>query len=109
MLRNAPRKRSCRRLVRSQGWWDAVANNYSDERFKYTFRRNTFIYILENILGGLQKEIVTKLPISPEMRLAICLQKLDRRDYYSCTNEKMAGIAQSTYSLSHQQKKGSIL
>ena len=73
MLRNAPRKRSCRRLVRSQRWWDAVANNYSDERFKYTFRRNTFIYILENILGGLQKEIVTKLPISPEMRLAICL------------------------------------
>ena len=66
-------KRSCRGLVRSQGLWDAVVNNYSDERFKYTFRRNTINYILEKILGGLQKQIVTKLPISPEMRLAICL------------------------------------
>ena len=66
-------KRSCRGLARSQGWWNAVANNYSDERFKYTFRRNTINYILEKILGGLQKQIVTKLPISPEMRLAICL------------------------------------
>ena len=66
-------KRSCRGLVRSQGWWHAVVNNYSDERFKYTFRRNTINYILEKILGGLQKQIVTKLPISPEMRLAICL------------------------------------
>ena len=52
---------------------DAVANNYNDERFKYTFRRKTINYILEKILGGLQKEIVTKLPISPKMRLAICL------------------------------------
>ena len=66
-------KRSCRGLVRSQGWLDAVVNNYSDERFKYTFHRNTINYILEKILGGLQKQIVTKLPISPEMRLAICL------------------------------------
>ena len=66
-------KRSCRGLVRSQGWWDAVVNKYSDERFKDTFRRNTINYILENILGGLQKQIVTKLPISSEMRLAICL------------------------------------
>ena len=66
-------KRSCRGLVRSQGWWNAVANNYSDERFKYTFRRNTINYILENILGGRQKQIVTKLPISPKMRLTICL------------------------------------
>ena len=66
-------KRSCRGLVRSQGWWDAVVNNYSDERFKDTFRRNTINYILENILGGLQKQIVNKLPISSEMRLAICL------------------------------------
>ena len=30
MLRNAPRKRSCRRFVRNQGWWDKVVNNYSD-------------------------------------------------------------------------------
>ena len=38
--------------------------------------RNTFNYILENILGGLQKQIVTELPISPEMTLAIGLYKL---------------------------------
>ena len=66
-------KRSCKGLVRSQGWWDSVANNYSDELFKYTFRRNTINYIFENILGGCQKQIVTKLPISPKMRLTICL------------------------------------
>ena len=29
--------------------------------------------ILKSIWGGLQKQIVTELPISPEMRLAICL------------------------------------
>ena len=28
------------------------------------------------------KRIVTKLPISPEMTLAICLYKLIRGDYY---------------------------
>ena len=31
MLRNAPRKRSCRHFVMNQGWWDAVVNNHSDE------------------------------------------------------------------------------
>ena len=43
ILRNAPRKRSCRRFVRNQGWWDTVINNYGGGRFKYTFRmsRNT--------------------------------------------------------------------
>ena len=97
MLRNAPRRRSCRSFVRNQGWWDTVVNNYSDERFKYTFRmsRNTFNYILENIRGGLQKQIVTELTICPEMRLAICLYKLARGDYYY-TIGKMAGTAQST-------------
>ena len=43
MLKNDPRKRSCRRFVRNQGWWYTVVNDYSDERLKYTFRmsRNT--------------------------------------------------------------------
>ena len=31
MLRNVPRKRSCRRFVRNQGWWDTVVNDYSGE------------------------------------------------------------------------------
>ena len=97
MLRNAPRRRSCRSFVRNQGWWDTVVNNYSDERFKYTFRmsRNTFNYILENIRGGLQKQIVTDLTICPEMSLSICLYKLTRGDYYY-TIGKMADTAQST-------------
>ena len=74
ILRNAIRKTSCRRFVRNQGWCDTVVNNYSDKRFKYTFRlsRNTFTYILENIPGGLQKQIVIVLSISPELRLVIC-------------------------------------
>ena len=38
---NAPRKRSCRCFVRNQEWWDTLVNNYSDERFKYTFRMST--------------------------------------------------------------------
>ena len=74
ILRNAIRKTSRRRFVRNQGWCDTVVNNYSDKRFKYTFRlsRNTFTYILENIPGGLQKQIVIVLSISPELRLVIC-------------------------------------
>ena len=90
-------KRSCRRFVKNQGWWDTVANNYSNERFKYTFRmsRKMFNYILEDIRGGLQNQIVTELPISQEMWLAICLYKLTREDCH-CTIAKMAGIAQFT-------------
>ena len=142
-LRNAPRKRSCMRFVKNQGWWDTVVNNYSNERFKYTFHirggsrtgvtskmkhfmiivngwksltiitkcsilyvapvldpllhmsRNTFNHISKNIRGGLQKQIVTELPISAEMRLAICLYTLTRGDYHYTIGE-MAGISQST-------------
>ena len=84
MLRDIPSKRSCKCFVKNQRWCDTVVNNYSDERFKYTFRmsRNMFNYIFENIGGGLQKQIVTKLPINPEMRLAICLCKLAVEDYH---------------------------
>ena len=92
-----PLKRSCTRFVRIQGWWDTTANNYSDERFKYTFRvsKNTFNYILKNIRGGLQKQIVTEIPISPQIMLAICLYKLTRGNYHYTMGE-MAGRAQST-------------
>ena len=108
MLRNATSKMSCRRFVKNQVWWDTVVNNYSDERFKYTFRtcRNMFKYnyIRKNIWGGLQKQIVTKLPINPEIRLAICLYKLTRGDFHYVIGE-MAGIAQSTVCRISNKKK----
>ena len=37
ILRNAPRKRSCRYFVGNQGWWDIVVNNYSDKQFNRSF------------------------------------------------------------------------
>ena len=43
--------------------------------------RDTFNYILENIRGELQKQIVTEFTIGPELRLAIFLYKLKRGDY----------------------------
>ena len=73
---------------------DTTVNNYLEEQFKHTSRlsRNTSKYILENIQGGLQKQIITELPISPEVRLAICLYKLTKVDYYYTIGE-MTGIA----------------
>ena len=52
--------------------------------------RNTLNYILENVREGLQKQIVTKLPISLEIKLAICLYKLTREDYYYTIGEVVA-------------------
>ena len=94
MLRNVPRKISRRCFVRNQGWCDTVVNNYSHERFMYTFRisRKTFNYILENIQGESQKQIATELPISREIKMAICLYKLTRGNYQYVIGE-MAGIA----------------
>ena len=54
--------------------------------------RNMSKYVLENIQGRLQKQIITELPISPEVRLAICLYKLTKVDYYYTIRE-MTGIA----------------
>ena len=52
--------------------------------------RNTLNYILENVREGLQKQIVTKLPISLEIKLVICLYKLTREDYYYTIGEVVA-------------------
>ena len=43
-LARKPRIRSCRRLTRKTGWWGNVRQNYSNLRFKLTFRvsRETF-------------------------------------------------------------------
>ena len=51
VITQLPRRRSCRRLVRNTGWWENVWNNYSEARFKKTFRisRATFRYILDRI------------------------------------------------------------
>ena len=81
--------RSCRRHIRNHGWWENVWNNYSDARFKETFRlsKNTFLYILDRIRNDIEKDFMTEEPISPECRLAICLYRLGRGDYLFTISE----------------------
>lgn len=92
-----PRLRSCRRLGRNTGWWEKVCSTYSDARFKKTFRvsRSTFNFILNRIRHVLERKTVTEEPISPELRLALCLYRLGRGDYYY-TIAEMAGLGVST-------------
>ena len=54
----ARKQRSCRRFPRNQGWCENVWRNYSEKRFKTTFRvsRATFLYILSKIQGDIEKE-----------------------------------------------------
>lgn len=89
--------RSCRRFGRNMGWFNCVWNTYSEERFKKTFRisRGTFHFILNRIRHVLQRVTVTEEPISPECRLAICLYRLARGDYYY-TIAEMTGLGVST-------------
>ena len=89
--------RSCRRLGRNNGWWEMVWNNYSDERFKKTFRvsKDTFTFILTHIRHELERHEVNEEPISPECRLGICLYRLARGDYYYTISE-MSGLGVST-------------
>jgi hypothetical protein len=84
-------------LARNTGWWDNVLKNYSDSRFKKTLRisRATFRYILERIEPVLARETLIEDPISPDERLAICLYRLGRGDYYY-TIAEMAGRGVST-------------
>ena len=89
--------RSCRRLGRNIGWWDTVWNTYSDARFKKTFRisRSTFKFILNRIDPFLARQTVTEEPISPELRLVICLYRLGTGDYLY-TIAEMSGLGVST-------------
>lgn len=89
--------RSCRRLTRNNGWWATVSNNYSDAKFKKTFRvtRATFLYILSRIRHRLERQTVTEEPISPELTLALCLYRLGRGDYYY-TIAEMSGLGVSS-------------
>jgi len=84
VITQLPRRWSCRRLVRNTGWWENVWKNYSDVRFKKTFRisRATFRYILDRIEPILASQTLTEDPISPDETLAICLYRLGRGDYY---------------------------
>ena len=96
-LARKPRVRSCRRLTRNTGWWENVWQNYSNSRFKLTFRvsRETFCFILDRIRPELERKTVVEEPISPECRLAICLYRLGRGDY-PYTIAEMSGYGVST-------------
>ena len=89
--------RSCRRLPRNKGWFEEVWNTYTDQRFKKTFRvsKATFNFILGRIQHDLQRDTVTEDPISPAFRLAVCLYRLARGDYYY-TIAEMTGLGTST-------------
>ena len=65
MIRKRSVYRSCRRFVRNSGWWRLVWKDYSDDRFKKTFRisQNTFTYILEKVGPKLTKEFIAELPV----------------------------------------------
>lgn len=91
------RHRSCRRLPRNSGWWDLVWTSYSDARFKETLRvsRGTFIYILNAIRPDLERESLGENSLTPELRLAICLYRLARGDYYY-TIAEMVGVGEGT-------------
>ena len=91
------RNRRFRRLPRSSTfWWESVRNNFSDDRFKQTFRlsRSTFTFVLSHIRNKLVKEYVSEESISPEKRLGICLYHLARGDYLYTVTE-MVGFAES--------------
>ena len=98
VITQLPRCRSCRRLLRNTGWWENVWNNYSEARFKKTFRisRATFRYILDRIEPILARQTLTEDPISPDERLAICLY-LGRGDHFY-TIAEMVGRGDSTVS-----------
>ncbi|CAH3151961.1 unnamed protein product [Porites lobata] len=76
--------RSCRRFQRNK-------------RFKEIFRisRSTFMFLLGRIRNLIEKDTITEEPISPEGRLAICLYRLARGDYYFTIAEN-AGIGERT-------------
>ena len=80
-------------------WWENVWNNYSEARFKKTFRisRATFRYILDRIEPILARQTLTEDLISPDERLAISLYQLGRGDYYY-TIAELVGRGVSTVS-----------
>ena len=74
-----------------------VWTEYSDARFKETLRvsRGTFVYILNQITQELERKSLNERPLSPDFRLAICLYKLSRGDYYFTISE-LTGVGKAT-------------
>lgn len=89
--------RSCRRLERNNRWFNTVWSSCSAKCFKKKFRvsRETFAFILARIGHFLERNTINEEPVSPECRLAICLYRLSRGDYYY-TIAEMTGLAVST-------------
>lgn len=89
--------RSCRRLERNLGWINLVWANYSDKRFKKTFRisRETFRFVLGHIKHTLVRKTIAEELISPACRLAIGLYRFSRGDYFY-TIAEMTGLGVST-------------
>ena len=85
--------RLCERLQRNNGWFDLVWNTYSETRFKKTFRASkaTFNFILSRIEHDLQRDTVAEDPIPPAFRLAVCLYRLARGDYFYTIAEMTEG------------------
>ena len=77
--------------------WETVNSEYSDERFKQTFRvsRETFNFLLSKIEHDITKKETAETPLSASKRLAVCLYKLARGDYYYAITE-MTGIGEPT-------------
>ena len=94
------RYRACWRLLRNIGWIEQVLNTFSEARFKRTFRitRATFWYILSKIQIRLDRQTVMEDPVSPTWRLAICLYRLARGDYFYTISE-LFGVGHSTVSV----------
>ena len=89
--------RSCRRLPRVQGWWGNIWGCSDDTRFKTNFRitKGTFLFILAEIREDLQRETTAEVPVTPEIRLAVCLYRLARGDYLH-TIAELTGLGTST-------------
>ena len=69
---------------------------YTNKRFKEIFRisRNTFRYILLETGFNIGKQHTAEEPVSPQIRLTICLYKLSRGDY-NYTVSEMTRVGES--------------
>lgn len=83
--------RSCRRLSKNTGCWEKVWNTYSEARVS----RSTFNHLLTQIRHKLERQTINEDPLSPELRLAICLYRLGRGTCFY-TIAEMTGIGVST-------------
>ena len=84
-------------LEETLDWFNCVWYTYSEEQSKKTFRisRSTFQYILSRIRHIHERDTINEEPISPKCRLAICLFRLARGDYYYTISE-LTGLGVST-------------